>query len=188
MGHDKNKVHLMQGSLDDWMSLGGPIDTEPTKAIVANELDLSKPPTYIATKPQNVVSLEQMKNIVGSDDAIVIDVRAQDRFLGKVEEPRPNLRLGHMPGAINLPFTNVLQSDIKYKSTEEMRDIIQAAGVDLDTDKDIVVSCGSGVTACVVCWCIGSCWTRFRENICLRWKLDGMGRRRGYTHCQGSLN
>jgi thiosulfate/3-mercaptopyruvate sulfurtransferase len=150
MGHDKNKVHLMQGSLADWMELGGPIDTEPTRVFAADELDLSKSPTYIATKPQNVISLEQMKNIVGSNDAILIDVRAEERFLGKVPEPRPNLRLGHMPGAVNLPFTNVLQPDMKYKSIEELRNIIQAAGIDLNTDKDIVVSCGSGVTACVV--------------------------------------
>lgn len=157
MGHDPEKVHLMQGSLQDWMDLGGPIDHEPTKAIVAKELDLTKEPSYIATTPQNVVSLEEMKQLVGTDNVVVIDVRSNERFLGKVEEPRPGLRLGHMPGAINLPFTEMLQSDKTYKSVSEMKDMFQQAGIDIDTDKKIITSCGSGVTACVMAGALEAC-------------------------------
>lgn len=157
MGHAKEKVHLMQGSLADWTALGGPVDIQPTKALVANELDLQKEPSYIATDPQNVVGLEEMKELVGTDEAVVIDVRSKDRFLARVDEPRPGLRLGHMPGAVNLPFNEMLQPDMTYKSSEEMRDIAKQAGVDVNTDKRIIVSCGSGVTACVVAGALEAC-------------------------------
>jgi len=158
MGHDKEKVHLMQGSLDDWIALGGPVDETPAQAmIVADDLDLTTPTTYVATEPRNVVNLEEMKKIVGTDEAIVIDVRAQDRFLGKVDEPRPGLRLGHMPGAVNLPFNEMLQPDMKYKSPSEMKELIQQAGIDVSSDKRIIVSCGSGVTACVVAGALEAC-------------------------------
>lgn len=155
MGHDD--VKLMQGSLDDWISLGGPIDTEPTSVIVADDLDLSQPTKYKAAEARNVVNLEEMKEIVGSGDSIVIDVRANDRFLGKVDEPRPGLRLGHMPGAVNLPFTDLLQSDMKYKPSEEMKELFEQAGVNVNSEKQIVVSCGSGVTACVVAGALQVC-------------------------------
>jgi thiosulfate/3-mercaptopyruvate sulfurtransferase len=158
MGHAKERVHLMQGSLDDWMALGGAIDTAPAKAIEADTLDLDKEPDYVATDPQNVVNLEEMKEIVDNESAIVIDVRARNRFLGQVKEPRPGLRLGHMPGAVNLPFTNLLVPDSStFKSNEEMATLIKEAGIDIDTDKRIVVSCGSGVTACVVATALQVC-------------------------------
>ena len=157
MGHDKDRVHLMQGSLDDWKSLGGPMDEQPAKAIVADELDLSTKPSYVATDPQNVVNLEEMKEIVGTDNAVIIDARSNDRFLGKVEEPRPGLRLGHMPGSRNVPFNDLLQPDMKYKSKSEMMKLMNGAGIDVNTDKRIIVSCGSGVTACVIAGALEAC-------------------------------
>jgi thiosulfate/3-mercaptopyruvate sulfurtransferase len=158
MGHAKDRVHLMQGSLDDWVALGGPIDEEPAKAIDADTLDLDKEPSYVATDPQNVVNLEEMKEIVDGDSAIMIDVRARNRFLGQVEEPRPGLRLGHMPGAVNLPFANLLVPDSStFKSKEEVATLIKEVGIDLNVDKRIVVSCGSGVTACVVACALQVC-------------------------------
>jgi thiosulfate/3-mercaptopyruvate sulfurtransferase len=165
MGHAKDLVHLMQGSLDDWMALGGPIDKAPAKAIEADTLDLDKEPDYVATDPQNVVELAEMKEIVDGDSAIVIDVRARNRFLGEVEEPRPGLRLGHMPGAVNLPFTNLLVPDSStFKSKEEMAMLIKEAGIDISTDKRIVVSCGSGVTACVVAAALQVCGRDFHKT------------------------
>lgn len=158
MGHARDQVHLMQGSLSDWIALGGPIDKEPAKAIDTDTLDLNKEPRYVATDPQNVVNLEEMKEIVGGDSAVVIDVRARNRFLGQVEEPRPGLRLGHMPGAVNLPFANLLVQDSStFKSKEELTALIKKAGIDLNTEKRIITSCGSGVTACVVACALQVC-------------------------------
>jgi thiosulfate/3-mercaptopyruvate sulfurtransferase len=71
-----------------------------------------------------------------------------------VEEPRPGLRLGHMPGAINLFFLDLLDPDnkVRLKSKTELRQILQTAGISLPlkpTDK-IIATCGSGATACVL--------------------------------------
>lgn len=89
MGYAKELVHLMQGSLDDWMALGGPIDKAPAKAIEADILDLDKKPDYVATDPQNVVNLVEMKEIVDGNSAIVIDVRARNRFLDRWKSRSP---------------------------------------------------------------------------------------------------
>eukprot|EP00479_Gromia_sphaerica_P004750 TRINITY_DN15608_c0_g1_i1.p1 TRINITY_DN15608_c0_g1~~TRINITY_DN15608_c0_g1_i1.p1 ORF type:complete len:61 (-),score=5.19 TRINITY_DN15608_c0_g1_i1:238-420(-) len=42
---------------------------------------------------------------------LILDSRSQKRFSGEVSEPGPVKRLGHMPGAINIPYTELLQSD-----------------------------------------------------------------------------
>ena len=162
MGHKRDRVHLMNGSLGDWESQGGTLDSEPTKAISASDLDLTKETTYQATSAQNVVDIDEVKSIIekGNDsDAIIVDVRSSDRFLGLVEEPRPGLRLGHMPGAKHLFFYTLLEENnpAKFKSKEELLKLIADAGIDLNTEKRIVASCGSGATACALVAALDIC-------------------------------
>ncbi len=75
----------------------------------------------------------------------VIDVRAADRFAGTAPEPRAGVRSGHMPGAINLPYGQLLEQDYTLKPPAELRRILQA-----HYDGTAIASCGSGVTACIL--------------------------------------
>lgn len=162
MGHERDRVHLMDGSLEEWEKQGGKLDKEPAKAIVADDLDLKKPAKYTASDARNVVDMEEIKRIVGQakqSDTILVDVRSPERFLGSVDEPRPGLRLGHMPGAKNLFFYSLLDPDNieRFKPPEELRKLISNAGIDLETDKKIVISCGSGATACALAAALDVC-------------------------------
>lgn len=157
MGHGTAKTHLLDGSLADWKDQGGPMeDGTPSNAIInAKDLDLAQSMTYTATEPQNVVDKEEMLRLISQGDeadAVIVDVRAPERFRGEVEEPRPGMRLGHMPGAKNIFFKDLLKDDnpLQFKSTELLKDIIQKSDVDVDTDKKIVIHCGSGATACAL--------------------------------------
>lgn len=155
MGHAPEKIHLMEGSINEWKNAGGPIEEEPIQALVCDELDLSKPVSYQATDPQNIVDMQGMIDIINkgeSSDSIIVDVRAKERYLGLVEEPRPGMRLGHMPGAKNLPFVSLLNPEnvLQFKSKEEIGAILKEADVDFESLKKIVVSCGSGATACAL--------------------------------------
>lgn len=78
--------------------------------------------------------------------ATIIDVRSEERFLGKVEEPRAGLRSGHIPGSFNIPFT-CFYDGIFFKNREDLELVFKK----LSSDKDQyhVFSCGSGVTACI---------------------------------------
>ncbi len=76
----------------------------------------------------------------------VLDARARDRFLGLVEEPREGLRSGHIPGSKSLPYTE-LQEGGKMKD----RDAVDAMFSKMtDKEQELVFSCGSGITACVL--------------------------------------
>ncbi|MBT0586333.1 sulfurtransferase [Alteromonas oceanisediminis] len=87
-----------------------------------------------------------LKNI-GSANFKVIDARSQARFEGKAAEPRDGVRSGHIPGSINMPFTDVL-SDGCLKSATELKRLFERAGV--KKHDQLIFSCGSGVTACVL--------------------------------------
>ena len=150
-----NQIYLMQGSLQEWIDAGGPVDVEKKQSL--RELDLeSNNEGYEALDDENSITMNKMLDLVSNttadSDSVIIDARSAARFRAEVPEPRPGLRLGHMPGAFNVPFNELLQSDdmTKFKSPAEMRQIFHQAGVDIDTDKKIIVSCGSGVTACVL--------------------------------------
>lgn len=78
----------------------------------------------------------------------VVDARMAGRFTGAEPEPREGMRSGHIPGAINIPFTALLGEDKTMKPRNELQKIFEEAGVDANTPT--VTSCGSGITAAVI--------------------------------------
>ncbi|WP_200794722.1 3-mercaptopyruvate sulfurtransferase [Klebsiella oxytoca] len=79
--------------------------------------------------------------------AQIVDARPAGRFNGQVAEPRPGLRCGHIPGALNVPWTELVING-ELKTTDELNEIFARQGVDFE--RPIIASCGSGVTAAVV--------------------------------------
>ena len=90
-----------------------------------------------------VRDLDDMKALVaGRGRMQIVDARSAPRFAGREPEPREVPRLGHMPGAKNVPFTELLSSDGTMRVPDELRAIFAAAGV--DPVRPVVASCGSG--------------------------------------------
>lgn len=79
--------------------------------------------------------------------AQLVDARPAPRFNAETDEPRPGLKRGHIPGALNVPWGDLVFEG-ELKTTDELSAVFARQGVDLN--KPIVVSCGSGVTAAVV--------------------------------------
>ena len=77
----------------------------------------------------------------------MVDARSAGRFAGKEAEPRAGLRSGHMPGALNVPFGDILENG-RLASRDKIAQAFAKAGVDLD--RPIITTCGSGVTAVVL--------------------------------------
>ncbi|MDI9349887.1 MAG: rhodanese-like domain-containing protein [Candidatus Symbiobacter sp.] len=96
-----------------------------------------------------VCSRDQIKHILDDGRAVqLIDARPRDRFLGLAPEPRPGLRPGHIPGAKNLPFGDILAADKTVLPLNLLREKFILAGI--DPRLPVIASCGSGVTACVL--------------------------------------
>ncbi|WP_437887469.1 3-mercaptopyruvate sulfurtransferase [Phytobacter sp. V91] len=79
--------------------------------------------------------------------AQIVDARPALRFKGEAAEPRAGLKRGHIPGARNVPWGDLVVNG-ELKTTDELAEIFERQGVDLQAP--IIASCGSGVTACVV--------------------------------------
>ncbi len=82
------------------------------------------------------------------DDAQILDARSTSRFTGEEKEPRPGLKSGHMPGAVNIHWRNLLTHDNTLKSDAELRRIFAEKGLDMRAP--IVTTCGSGISAAIL--------------------------------------
>lgn len=131
-------VFVLDGGLKKWRAEGRPVETAEAAP---------KPVTVsLAFEPSLVVDIADVNELLGSGAAQVVDARSAARFRGETAEPRIGLRSGHMPGALNLPFDQVVAADGTLKSADELRAVFSH----IDLARPIVTSCGSGVTAAVL--------------------------------------
>lgn len=100
-----------------------------------------------AFNPGAVVRVTDVLLASHEKSAQIVDARPAARFNAEADEPRPGLRRGHVPGALNVPWTELVQ-DGELKTTDELDAIFFRHGVSFD--RPIIASCGSGVTAAVV--------------------------------------
>ncbi|GAA0535944.1 thiosulfate/3-mercaptopyruvate sulfurtransferase [Rhizomicrobium palustre] len=137
MGH--NKVRILDGGLSAWKRVDYPIVDRPTDVI---------PARFTARPvPELVTSFEAMLDIVRTGSAQIIDARGAPRFFAREPEPRPGVRGGHMPGAVNVHYAELLTPEGKLKPVEALNTLFESKGIDLA--RPIVTSCGSGVTAAI---------------------------------------
>lgn len=134
-------VSVLNGGLPKWKAEGRPLMMgEPTPRTTRHftsrhKLDL-------------VRDIDDMKSVVKDGSAAIVDARSPERFSGQAPEPREGLRSGHMPGAHNVPYKQVLNEDGTLKPAGELEAIFEKAGI--DHHKPVVTTCGSGITACVL--------------------------------------
>ena len=139
MGHDN--VAVLDGGLPGWLAGGHAFETGPASQRPRQAFAVRRNPAMIRT-------LTEMRGLIGAAGTQLVDARPAARFTGAQPEPRPGLAQGHMPGARNVPFTELLNADGTLKSEAGLRAALAAAGV--DAAKPVVASCGSGVTASIV--------------------------------------
>ena len=78
----------------------------------------------------------------------VVDARSRERFEGKVAEPRKGLRSGSIKNSFCLPFSELINEDHTFVNKNKIQDKFKS--LNFNFEKNIVFSCGSGVTASVL--------------------------------------
>ena len=131
LGH--SAVAVLNGGLAAWLAEGYPVHS-----VAEHRAPTAFPVRETLTR---VVSVAEVIDRRASMD--LVDARAEARFRGEVEPIDPVA--GHIPGARCLPFEGNLGSDGRFSSPELLRRRFEAG---LNTDKELVCYCGSGVTAC----------------------------------------
>jgi len=133
-------VAVLDGGFPKWRAEGRPVD---------DAAPLLRDRHFTAARNASLVrDVTQVAATVKLGNAQIVDARSPERFRGEAPEPRPGLRSGHIPGARNLPYKNLLNPDGTMKDAAGLRAAFEAAGV--DPMKPVITSCGSGVTAAVL--------------------------------------
>jgi len=132
-------VRLLAGGLSRWRAEGRPLEQGMVR----------RPPCRFAVQLDNaaVASAEDVRRASSTNSAQIIDARTAARFAGNVAEPRPGLRSGHIPGSLNLPWREVVDSG-EIKAGDEVKSLFARAG--LDMTRPVITTCGSGVTAAIL--------------------------------------
>jgi thiosulfate/3-mercaptopyruvate sulfurtransferase len=136
-GHDE--VYVLDGGLPKWKAEGRPLETGPSHPV-------ERATITPRLRPELVKSIGQVRAMLEEGDQVV-DARGGARFRAEAPEPRASLRGGHMPGARNLPFTELLSEGV-VASPETLLRLYQEAG--LDIDRPVTATCGSGLTAAIL--------------------------------------
>lgn len=139
MGHDN--VAVLDGGLPKWKADGFEVTAD---AAVIRDRHM-----FARRRDHMIKDVTEVGLASKLGDHAIIDARAAARFRGEAAEPRPGMRAGHIPGSRNIPFSMLLNGDQTMKEPEELKRIFEAAGVDLE--KPAITTCGSGVTAAILC-------------------------------------
>lgn len=134
------KVSILAGGLAAWKAAGLTIDQG---AFAPEQSDFE---ANVSDKAA-IKSLNDVLLISHEGGAQITDARSAERYRGEVDEPRAGLYRGHIPGALNVPW-NELVEDGRLKADAALSRIFREHGVNLD--RPVISSCGSGVTAAVV--------------------------------------
>ena len=135
-GHDR--VAVLDGGIGKWRRERRPVESGTVRLAAGS---------FTARLNRSAVrDLPAIQKNIRDRAEQLVDVRSAGRFSGVDPEPRPGLRGGHVPGSMNLPFTELVQADGTILPPERLRRRIVEAGV--DPSRPIVATCGSGTSAC----------------------------------------
>ena len=132
-------VRIMNGGRKKWLAENRELTTDAPSPSTT---------TYSCSEADNSIRAlrGQVEDAMGADNAAMVDVRSPDEFSGKILSP-PGLpetcqRGGHIPGAVNIPWTMACNEDGTFKPVDELNKIYEDKGV--TADKDIIAYCRIG--------------------------------------------
>ena len=131
-------VAVLDGGLPEWKANNFPVE----KPMIQK---LKKGNFKVDYQPEKLKHTDDVLNSIANKGVVIVDARSSARFYGTAPEPRDDLKSGHIPNSVNLPFVDVQQNG-KMKSAEELLEIFG----DFKNKKEIVFTCGSGITAAIL--------------------------------------
>lgn len=136
----KTDVAVLDGGFAKWQAEGRPVEDMPP-IMRDRHITVQRQAGLV----RDVTQVAQASKLATHE---IVDARSPGRFKGDEPEPRPGLRLGHIPGSKNLPWPELVNTDGTMKDVPGLRAAFEKAGVDLS--RPVITSCGSGVTAAIL--------------------------------------
>ena len=139
-GHDPKLIHVLDGGLKKW---------KKENKITNNKKVITETSKYLSKENIELVkNKKQIDQNIDKNYFNVVDARSRERFEGKVTEPRKGLRSGSIKNSYCLPFGELINDDHTFMSKNKISEKFKS--FNFDPSKNLVFSCGSGVTASVL--------------------------------------
>ncbi|AHK70004.1 sulfurtransferase [Gluconobacter oxydans] len=135
-GH--RNARILEGGLEAWLKAGGPVEAGAPSA---------KEPVLFQPRPRYglLAGSEDVRLALEREGSLVLDARSAGRFAATVPEPRPGVRSGHMPGAMSMDWTRLVDESGCFLPAPELKQILSAAA-----GRSVIATCGSGLTAATI--------------------------------------
>jgi thiosulfate/3-mercaptopyruvate sulfurtransferase len=141
MGH--RKAAVLDGGLPKWKREGRPLERSAERSrSIGRKHFTAHPDSKI------VRDFDSLRTNLETGSEQVVDARSASRFRGEEAEPRAGVRPGHIPGAINIHYADVLTAEGTMRPAAELRRLFTDHGIDVR--RPVVTSCGSGITAAIL--------------------------------------
>jgi len=133
-----NNVAVLDGGLPEWKANNFSIE-QPV-------LQQQKKGNFRADyQPEKLKYTKDVLYAIDNKSVLIVDARSRGRFYGTAPEPREDLKSGHIPSSVSLPYGEIQQNG-KMKSKEELLKVFS----DYKNNKEIIFTCGSGITAAIL--------------------------------------
>jgi len=149
-GHQK--VSVLDGGMQKWLKENRPASKEVNEDFGKfSKIEKLNPKSRYKVN-ENAGWIKDKKEIDENIKTLsfqTVDARSRERFEGKVDEPRPGLKRGCIPGSKNIPFKDCINT--RSNTFKKKSELIKIFGQNnVDPSKPVVFTCGSGITACVL--------------------------------------
>ncbi len=128
---------VLDGGWAAWQAAGGREEAGASQAVPGSP--------QISLHHDRLLDSAQLQAALQDGSILLLDARASERYAGRVEPMDPVA--GHVPGAVNRPFSENLNAGGRFKSAATLRQEFSAL-LSMRRPEDVVHMCGSGVTAC----------------------------------------
>ena len=139
-GHDHKLIHVLDGGLKKWI--------KENKVTTSNQSKIIKSNYNAKEKKELVINKQEIDKNILKKEFNVVDARSKQRFKGTIPEPRKSLRGGSIENSFCLPFTDLINNDGTFIAKDKILKKFKSTKCDLN--KNLIFSCGSGVTASVL--------------------------------------
>ena len=143
-GFGHNDVLVLNGGLPSWKEEGFETQSGESFAIKKTNYQAKTFNQDICTDMQCVINISEQRHCP------IIDARPAERFDGSSPEPREGMRSGSIPNSVNLPCSQLVNADGKFKTKDELKALFKNIGIDAEKQQQLVTTCGSGITACAL--------------------------------------
>ena len=132
-------IAVLNGGFPAWKEKYFPIENK-------TQHNFSKGNFKVNHQPEKLVFTDEVLSATTNNNFLIVDARSSGRFFGTEPEPRDDVKSGHIPNSINLPYDELFEKG-NLKPSAKLKQIFEEIN---PANKQLIFSCGSGITASIL--------------------------------------